>query len=84
MTNCFKDGSSKHYGIKYKKYWFFVSHTNNEYSLKIPSNELNTYGEKYGDSFIVSYATCNPNILKKDCVRIHSRILDEYIDKFLK
>jgi len=84
LNNCFKDGSNKHFGVKYKGYWFFLTHSRNDFSLPLNKNDFYMVNKSDRQTFLTSYSNCNPNVLRTECAKIHTKVLDEYIKKFIK
>jgi len=84
LNNCFNDKEKKHFGVKYKGYWFFLSHSRNTFAMKLSVNEFSTKNQdKDGTTYLTSYSTNNPNILTMNVGRIRTSKLDEYIKLFM-
>lgn len=85
LNNCFNDTYNKHFGVKYKGYWFFLTHRGNDYSIPLALNEFNMkHKDEIGLTYLTSYSTNNPNILTKNVGTIRTEKLEQYIKKFLK
>ena len=85
LNNCFDDKERKHFGIKYKGFWFFLTHHCNDYSIPLSLNDFRTKNQDtIGLTYLTSYSTNNPNVLRKHIGTIRTEKLEQYINKFLK
>lgn len=85
LNNCFNDKHKKHFGIKYKGNWFFLTHNRNDFAISLALNEFNMkHKDVIGLTYLTSYSTCTPNILSKHVGTIRTEKLEQYITKYLK
>jgi hypothetical protein len=83
LSNCFNDNKN-HFGIKYKDKWFFLTHTKTDFSLSINSYEFDTKNKDVvGQTYLISYSTTKPNIVKNNVGFISVNVLEKYIKKYL-
>lgn len=84
LNNCFHDKDQKHFGLKYKGKWFFLTHRGSDYGLPLNLVDFKLKNkDQIGLTYLVSYSGVNPNILSYNCGQIRTNKLGEYINKFL-
>ena len=85
INNCFNDKSDVHYGFKLNNNWFFITHRKNNFCIPIYQTEFKIKPKDVENiSYLTSYQTSSPNILRHNVGSIKKHVVEQYIQKYIK